>query len=206
MKKINNKWYWCSGLLAVCVYLVAVIFGGLLYPGYSHISQDVSQLTSTSSPIRGLMNIFFIYNLLIMFFGYGLFAISKNNFLKVASGFIVLIGILGIVIAWFPINTRGTDITSTGIVHIAIVSVVSLLTVVSGFLFWAGFRRTNEVFLKNVSLLSGVLFLLSGPIAAFNVNSGFAGLFERIPIAIFLIWVGAVSAHLLKVSRTKPIN
>lgn len=194
---MNIKWYWYSGIVAVVLYVVAVTIGGMLYPGYSHISQDISQLTSTNSPIRDIMKVFLVYNLLVSFFGIGLYRLSSKTAAKVGALFIIAIGILGIVIDWFPINTRGTDITSTGVIHIMIVTLVSIMTVLSGFLFWRGFRNTTHHTVANISLSAGIGFLIFGPIAAMNVMSPYAGLYERIPIGIFLTWILAVSINVL---------
>lgn len=124
---------------------------------------------------------------------------------KLGALCIMFIGILGILITWFPINTRGTEITGTGVIHIGIVSIVSLLTVVSGFLFWFGFKNTQLRLFAKISLISGVLFVISGPIAAVNVLSPYAGLFERIPIAIFLLWIFISSVIMLRKPLTKKM-
>lgn len=195
---MNLKWHWFAGIAAVFVYVCAVIIGGLLYPGYSHISQDISQLTSTNSPIRELMNIFFFYNFLVAFFGCGLFRLSKNKFSRIGACSVILIGVLGFIIGWFPINTRGTEITDTGIVHLTIVSIISVLTVINGFLFWFAYKKTELRFFARISLYSGVGFLISGPIAGVLVLSPYAGLAERIPIGIFLGWILVTSLIMLR--------
>lgn len=186
---MKNKIYKYSGITAFVIYIIAVTIGGMLYPGYSHISMDVSQLTSTNSPIKDFMNIFFIYNILVSIFGFGLYKKSVNKTSKIASIFVIAIGILGLLISFFPINTRGTDITLTGIIHIIIVSMVSLLTVSNGILYFFGFRKTKHSLFAKISLTAGILFLIFGPIAGININSPYAGLFERIPIGIFLTWM-----------------
>lgn len=195
---MNQKWFWYSGLTAVAVYIFAVILGGMLYPGYSHISQDISQLTSTNSPIRDVMNIFFFYNLLVAIFGIGLYKLSKNKSSQIGAIFVITIGVLGIIIGWFPINTRGTDITFTGIAHIILVSIISLLTVASGFLFWLAFRKSKLALFAKISLFSGIAFLIAGPVAGFTVLTPYAGLTERITISIFLLWILTISIFMLK--------
>ncbi len=195
---MKAKWFWYSGLAAVAVYLVAVTVGGLLYPGYSHVSQDVSQLTSTNSPVRELMNIFFVYNLLVAIFGIGLYLLDKKLVSRIGSVFVIGIGILGLIIGFFPINTRGTELTLTGIMHLIIVSIVSLLTVGTGFLFWFAFKKTALDLFARISLWVGILFLISGPIAGFTVLSPYAGLFERVPIGLFLFWILATSIIMLR--------
>lgn len=194
----TNKLHWYSGIVAIVVYIFALAIGGLLYPGYSHISMDVSQLTSTNSPIRNFMSVFLIYNLMVAYFGLGLYKLAEKTVAKVASLFIILIGLLGFLITWFPINTRGTEITFIGVMHIIIVSVISLMIVVSGFLFWIAYKKTHIHSFAKLSLVAGIGFVISGPIAAINVLSPYAGLYERIPIGIFLFWMITTSFLMLK--------
>ncbi len=200
---MKSNVFWYAGLSAVCVYLLAVVLGGILYPGYSHISQDVSQLTSTQSPIRGLMNpIFLIYNLLLVVFGVGIYGFEKNRLSKLGAVSMIFVGILGAVLWVFPINTRGTEMTFVGAGHIVLVSIISLLTVASDFLFWRAFANSHRQ-LAWISLVAGVLFLLTGPFAAFTVMSPYAGFFERLPIGVFLLWIVGFCVSMIAVKNSR---
>lgn len=202
--KVRHIYYWYMGIAAVVIYLTGITVGGMLYPGYSHITQDVSQLTSTESPIRSFMNlVFWPYNILVALYGYGLYILSHSRSARMGSAAIMAIGVLGLLIAFFPINTRGTEITLVGIIHIVIVSIVSLLTVLSGFLFYNGFKHTEFHSFAKISLLSGLTFLVTGPIAGFTVTSPYAGLTERLPIGTFLIWILLSSLNLLAHQKVK---
>ena len=198
---MKQKWFWYAGIAAVIVYIFAVIVGGLLYPGYSHISQDVSQLTSTHSPIRNFMNIFFFYNILVALFGLGIYRLSSKKLSRIGGALVITIGLLGLIISWFPVNTRGTAITFTGVAHIVLVSIISLFTVATGFLLWFAYKKTELVQFAKISLLTGVGFLVTGPIAAIYVLSPYAGLLERITIGIFLLWMMGTSILMLKRKR-----
>lgn len=198
---MNIRSHWYAGIAGVIIYIGTVVFGGMIYPGYSHIAYDISQLTSTLSPVSTVMNpLFFLYNLLVSLFGVGLYKESKNIWSKVAAGFIVTIGLLGATVLLFPINTRGTEVTLTGVVHISLVSVISLFTVIANVLFWRS-NKYNDVFISRVSLITGCAFLISGPLAALYVMSPYAGLFERIPIGIFLTWIVLISTYELRKAK-----
>ncbi len=196
---MSHRWFWYTGIVAVVVYILALVIGGMLYPNYSHISQDVSQLTSTHSPIRGFMSIFCIYNVFVAVFGIGLYRLSSKKIAQLGSSLVIAIGLLGILINWFPVNTRGTPLTSVGYIHIVIVSVISLFTIVSDFLLWRALRKTKYDTVASISGTAGFLFLVTGPIAAVQVMSPYAGLYERIPIGIFLSWILFCSLSLLKI-------
>jgi hypothetical protein len=197
---MKRKYFWYAGLASVVLYIFTTIAGGILYPNYSHISQDVSQLTSTESPIRDLLNpLFLLYNILVTSFGIGLYKLNKERLPRLASMFVILIGVLGAIVLLFPINTRGTQITFVGVVHIVLISVISLLTVAADFMYWRAYKKV----LSKLSFGAGIGFLIAGPIAAINVTSPYAGFFERIPIGIFLFWIVSVSLLLLTVTQDK---
>ena len=201
---MSTKWFWYAGIGAVVMYIFATIYGGYLYPNYSHISQDISQLTSTKSPIRDLMNpIFLFYNLLVIGFGIGLYKFDKNNLSRLASVFIIVIGVLGAIVLLFPINTRGTSITFVGIMHIVLISIISLLSISANLLFWTTYKKSNFRLMAKISLVAGIAFLVAGPIAATNVTSPYAGLFERITIGIFLLWIVTISCFQIWKSNQK---
>ena len=44
-----------SGMLAVIIYLIHVILGGILWNGYSHLQQPISDMTATGAPDRNLL-------------------------------------------------------------------------------------------------------------------------------------------------------
>src|SRR5215217_5255982 len=62
------------GVAATIIYVGTVILGGLLRPGYSHISIAISELVADGAPNRTLLSLLFLfYNLLLSLFGIGLF-------------------------------------------------------------------------------------------------------------------------------------
>jgi hypothetical protein len=60
-------------VLAVIFYVAAVVIGGAMRPGYSHIGNFVSELIETGAPNKSWLNpIFAAYNLLTGVFAVGL--------------------------------------------------------------------------------------------------------------------------------------
>jgi len=45
------------GALAALAYAAHVVIGGLLWTGYSHLVQPISNLTATGAPHRGILQI-----------------------------------------------------------------------------------------------------------------------------------------------------
>jgi hypothetical protein len=203
---MRNKIFMLCGILAPILYVVTVILGGLMRPGYSHITQPVSDLIATGAPNKALLDsLFAVYNLLTFVFGMGLFLWVRAENLsrgKVAgiAGAIALIaeGIFGFATIFFPedLGGMGAQISSIGTVHIILASLSSLTTMLAILLM--GFWLKNIPSLKGYSLYSfisvGVVFL-SGGLAAATIAAQLpiGGLLERITIGGFLQWLLGVA-------------
>ena len=47
------------GVAAAVIYVGAVIVGGWLTPGYSHVAHSISELTTAGAPYRDILNLIF---------------------------------------------------------------------------------------------------------------------------------------------------
>lgn len=195
------------GIFAAVAYVVAVIFGAGIRPGYSHIGNFVSELIETGAPNKGLLNpLFAIYNLLT-----GAFAVGLLIFIRVKSppaatdigniGAIVLIAeaIFGMLTIFFPQDVRGTPATTTGKIHIILAGLSSLTTMLAMLLLGLWFRgqpgMASYVWYSFISL--GIVFI-SGGLTAYTgaTNSPILGLMERITIGGFLQWMLVLGVRL----------
>src|SRR6266498_2022575 len=146
---MRNKTLLFSGILAPLVYVAAVILGGVLRPGYSHIAQYVSELIETGAPNKALLNpLFALYNILTIAFGIGLFRYVRDMYEKRRKaigllGTLVLIaeGIFGLLSVFFPQDPIDSQATSTGTIHI-VLAALSSLTTISTMLFLGLWFRT----------------------------------------------------------------
>src|SRR5689334_25066647 len=90
------------GCSAAVIYIVTVILGGLLRPGYSHISMAISELVADSAPNRSLLSsLFLFYNVLLTVFGIGLFFKANSQTDGKLSGIVgslalILVGLAGV--------------------------------------------------------------------------------------------------------------
>src|SRR5215211_3649359 len=72
--QMKNKILMLGGILAPIVYVLTVLLGGVIRPGYSHVSQAVSDLIATNAPNKSLLDpLFALYNLLVIAFALSLF-------------------------------------------------------------------------------------------------------------------------------------
>jgi hypothetical protein len=191
------------GIAAVGVYVGATALGGLLDPAYSQISRTVSELTAAGAPSRALLAVLYVgYNVLVAAFGYAVHRIAPQEpRLRIGMYLLIAGGVAGIgLVTVLPTDLAGQPITGIGSAHIAVAGVAALLTVATTFVMAPGFRRVAALrALVRGSIAAGVAIVLAGPLSAFAVASGspYAGVFERITIGLFLLWVWGISVYLL---------
>ncbi len=190
------------GIAAVGIYVGTTILGGLLDPGYSQTGRTISELTA-SAPDRGLLAVLYVgYNVLVAAFGYAVHRIAPQEpRLRIGMYLLVAGAIAGIgLVTVLPTDLAGGPITAIGSAHIVVAGVAALLTVATTFVMAIGFRRVAALRpLARGSIAAGVAIVVSGPLSAFAVASGnpYAGVFERITIGLFLLWVWGISVYLL---------
>lgn len=204
---MRNKRYMLCGMLALLVYVGAVIVGGVKRPGYSHISHFVSELIEAGAPNKTLLNpLFALYNLLTMAFGLGLLAkvraMSQNKGVRSGSrGALVLVaeGLFGFLTVFFPQDPRGAAVTPRGIIHIVLAGLSSLTTMLSMAFMGFWFRTIRRLRGYGLySFVSAVLVFISGGAAAYTgaTKSRIVGLMERITIGGFLQWLFVTAVKL----------
>jgi Protein of unknown function (DUF998) len=215
---VNTQRWALVGPAAALVYTAAVLVGGAITPGYSHTRDHISTLLQAGSdngPV--LIPPFLLYNGLTMVMGITLVAIARNatrprTRLGILAGIaLVAGGMSGAAILVFPQDPIGAAATSTGVTHIALAGVSSLLTMVAIGLAGAWFIATPErrplAWYSFATL--GVVFVGGGIAAIATANlDPWMGLYERIAIFGFVGWllvVGLVEAGRAQtIARDEP--
>jgi len=200
-----KKFYPLFGIIGPIIYVLAVIMGDLIRSDYNFIYNTISELTLTNAPNLLLISILFgIYNFSLLIFGTGAFLdkeIDNSKKYKISTLMIAIIGILGLLLLFFPQDPRNTPLTFQGTIHIAIAGITSLFTLISVLLIGLNFRKDEKMKTFSIySFISFIVILISGGVAAISVgsNSAFGGLFERITIFAFMLWVIAFSYLIIK--------
>jgi hypothetical protein len=188
-----------SGVGAAIIYLGTVVLGGLLRPGYSHLSMAISELVANGAPNRTLLSSLFLsYNVLTSLFGIGLLLQMKSQLQGQVTGSVgslalVTVGMAGVLMeVVFPQEPGGTATTFAGTMHFVMAGVASLGTMVAilTLAFW--FKNVPE--LKGYAAFSTisvtVVFVSGGLTAAAMANHSLLfGLIERITILTFILWM-----------------
>lgn len=201
---MRNKVLMLSGVLAPLAYLAAVVIGGILRPGYSHIAQYVSELIEAGAPNKAILNpLFAIYNILTIAFGIGLFLYIRGVFEKrrkmvgtIGACILVAEGIFGFITVFFPQDPIGSPATATGNMHIVLASLSSLTTMLAMLFVGLWFRVIPA--LRSYGLYSfvslAIVFVSGGFAASTIAHPGpVNGLIERVTIFGFIQWLFVIA-------------
>ena len=173
----------------------------MVWKEYSSQTQTVSELSAIGSPTRAIWYpIGLVYTLLMSVFGYGVWSSSnKNKPLRFVGVVLMIYGIIGIY--WPPMHLRGEPTTLTDSLHIVwTVLTVLLMTIAIA----VGSAAFDKLF-KYYSIATVVLLLIFGfltsseaPNVPKDLPTPWIGIWERINIGVFLLWILALSASVLR--------
>lgn len=179
---------------AVALYLGATVIGGTLVPGYSHIADSVSELTSSTGPHRSAIAWgFAAYNVAFAAMAWTLArTVRPSPSGSVATALWFVIAAAGIaMVSAFPQDPLGTPLTGPGTVHIVLAGIAAVGLIASAWLWtrafrsdvtWAGLARGTFWFGWAILVVGGVGAALGG-----LVPEAF-GLGERFTMVTYLGW------------------
>jgi len=193
---MNQRFLSLCGMIAPVLFVFMTILGAALRPGYSHISDTVSELFSPGSPNKPLLDtLHTTFALLLTLFGFGVLQFVRRSGQSTLTGIIgaslyLTAGVLSIATATiFPQDPWGSPPTFAGQMHINLTGVAGLLSMLSILLLGLWFKRTKlfpgfEVY----SLITVGLAILTAVFFAAKMDSPIMGLAERIPILVGFAW------------------
>ena len=184
-------------------YAFAAVIGGIAHPGFSHISNAVSELTASGAPNQGpLIVAFAVTELQKIMFGIGVFIAVRGlgKGLVASAVLMVAIGALGLGFVRFPMDQISVPPSFDGRMHIGIVSISAVLAIATITLAGVGWRSVrNAEYLSRLSFVLLAIMLGSGLVSAFVVANGWPalGVWQRLNIGAFSVWQITTSVHLL---------
>jgi len=196
------------GVLSSLLYVFMNIICALRFDGYSSFSQTVSELSAIGAPTRQLwVEMCLVFNTLMIAFGLGVrISGSRKTNLRIAGKLLMIVGLIGF--AWPPMHQRavlaskGPGLTDT--LHIAFTVVTSVFMLLAmGFGAAAlGMRfRIYSILTIFVLLVFGALTGLDAQRVQANLPTPWTGVWERINIAAFLLWIVVLAITLLSKER-----
>jgi hypothetical protein len=193
------------GILSSLLYIAMNIFIPAGYEGYNSTNQVISELSAIGAPTRSVWVAFgFPCTLLVAAFGWGIIrSADGNRLLRIAGVLLCIYGIVGLAWPLFPMH-QGTVLAAGGgtwsdTMHI-VFSFVSVLLMMMA-MGWgaAASGRTFRIYTIVSMLLLLGLGTLTGiyaPRLNANQSTPWLGLYERIMIDVFLLWVMVLAIKL----------
>ena len=206
---------WRHALL-LCGIASSVLYGLMIwtirYEGYSLLSQVPSELTAFGAPTRTLWaQLGWIYTGLLTAFGLGLWkSAARNRAVRIAGGLILAYASLGFLWPFAGMHQRevlaaggGTLSDSLHIVLAAVTVLLMFVTIAVGATAFGKRFRVYSMATIVVLLAFGMLTFAEAPRLQANLSTPWIGLWERINISVFLLWIVVLAARLLRTGTSR---
>jgi hypothetical protein len=195
------------GIVSSLLYAAMNVFVPLLWPDYSTAAQTVSELSAIGAPTRLLwVGLGVLYTLLVNAFAWGVFlSAGRNRALRVAGATLIAYGVVCLLWPFAPMHLRGVPPTLTDALHVGLAAVTVLLMLLAIALGAAAFgRRFRRYSIASLIVLGvfGALTFRDAPRMAAGQATPWIGVWERINIGVFLLWVMVLAVVLLRGART----
>jgi hypothetical protein len=195
------------GILSSVLYVALNIIVPLYWPAYNSASQTVSELSAVGAPTRTMwLWLCTPYTVLVIAFAFGVWQSAKSNRrLRIAAGLLIAYGAFGILWPFAPMHLRetlaagGSTISDT--IHITLGAVTEVIYLLAlGFAAAALGKafRIYSIATFVVLLAFGALTFLEAPNVGLNKPTPYIGIWERINIGIFLLWVVVLAILLMR--------
>jgi len=201
---------WLTALLVcgiVSSVLYALMIWAIRYEGYSLVSQVPSELTAIGAPTQALWaRLGWIYTVLVTAFGVGLWtSAGRNRAVRIAGGLILAYASLGLL--WPLASMHRREVLAAGggawgdTLHVVLGGVtvfLMFLAIGCGAAAFGKRFRLYSIASIVVLLAFGALTFLEAPRLSAGLPTPWIGLWERINISVFLLWIAALASALLR--------
>ena len=194
------------GILSSLLYVAMNIVVPMQWEGYSSASRVISELSAIDAPSRPLwVALGLVYGVLATAFGLGVWASAPGNRpLRVVGALLVASGAFSLV-PWPPMHQRevlaagGGTLTDTLHIVWSMVAVLFMMLAI-GFGATAFGRRFRFYSIATLVLLVafGVLTGIDAPRVDANLPTPWIGVWERINIGVYMLWVVVLATALLR--------
>ena len=193
------------GILSSLLYVAKTVLVARQWPEYSSFAQTISELSAIDAPTRSTWAVpGAVYTVLVTLFGWGVVRSSGSNRRLLLVGVLILLyGSLGLLWPLAPMHQRQVLAagggTASDTMHLVLAGVTVTLMLVAIGLGAAGLGPRFRVY-SIVSLIvlavCGALTFLDAPGLARNEPTPWTGVWERINLGVFLLWVVALAIAL----------
>jgi Protein of unknown function (DUF998) len=200
------------GILAALLYVAMNALVPLRWPGFSVLSQTISELSAIDAPTRSLwVALGAIYGVLLMAFGYGVWSCDRRRPLRIAGALIIADGVF--CLFWPPMHQRAVlaagGATLTDTLHIAWTMVSGVLMMLSIGCGAAAFGKRFRAFAVATIVLLVAFGALTATHAASvqaNLPTPWLGVWERVDAGLLMLWLIVFAIALLRRDDTAVIG
>lgn len=209
----NRHWAdnaWRKALLVCAIgssLLYAAMIWGIRYEGYSPVSQVPSELAAIGAPTQQLWaRLGSIYTVLIVAGGLGIWrSAGRARAIRTVGGLILGYASLGLLWPFAQMHRREVLAAGGGTLGDTMHRVLAAVTVILMFLA-IGFaakalgKRFRLYSVASIVVLLGFggLTFLEAPRLEANLPTPWIGLWERINISVFLLWIAVLAVRLFR--------
>lgn len=203
---MNRKALLHCGILSSVLYFLMDTFVPLGFEGYDRLSMTVSEIAAIDAPTRKVWVVLaFIYTLLVGAFSIGVRQSSFDNRpLRITSMLMVAYTVANLIWPFFPMHLREAlaagEKSMSDTMHLVMAGISVLLMVSAmGFSAFAFGNKFKVYSLASIAtqLCFGILTSFEAPGVETNSPTPWIGLWERINILVFLVWVVVLGTLLL---------
>ena len=208
-----RKFLLICGIASSLLYVAVTAYVPTQWASYSSLSQTISELSAIGAPTRSLwVRLVWPYTLLTLAFAFGVWmSAGSNRALRIAGALLIAYGALGFVWPFAPMHLRQTiamgasDFSDTMHITLGAVSVLLMFAaIVAGATAFGNAFRIYSIVTVVILILFGTLTFMGAPHLAKNLPTPWLGLWERINIGVFLLWVVTLATLLLRLSARAP--
>jgi len=203
------------GILSSLLYAAMTVFIAMQWEGYSSASQVISELSAIGAPTRRLWLLpGAVYTVLVTAFGLGVWkSAGRVRALRMVGGLILTYGSLGLLWPFAPMHLRETlaagGSTLSDTMHLVLGGATVLLMLLAIGVGAAAFGKRFRLYsIASIVILvvCGFFTFLDAPSLAANLPTPWIGVWERINIGVFLLWVVVLATVLLRTRATTAVS
>ena len=197
----TRKAFLSSGIVFPILFTIIYLVLDIIRPDYNPLIHMISELGVIGTSTALLASISFIINgIMLILFALGLYLSIRGEkgafigpFLMISDGAFDWIG-SGI----FPMDPTLIPVTFSGVMHL-VVSIIGLWVMLLAPFFIARSFKENKPQMYKLTLIFGILiFVAIGLFLSFTLINNLIGLFQRITIGIYFIWIFILGIMLFK--------
>ena len=200
-----RKSFLAGGVLSSLLYVAMTVLVARQWGEYSSLSYTISELSAIDAPTRSMWIVpGAVYTVLVTLFGCGvMMSAGRNRLVRAVGVLLTVYGALGLVWPFAAMHRREVLAAGGGTVSDTLHLVLAAVTVVlmlNAMILGAGalgsrFRVYSIVSLAILAVFAALTFR-DAPRLAENLPTPWIGLWERINLGVFLLWIVALARAL----------